>query len=641
MPTLELRDSKNNLYRFIVHFFLVNILLSFLVIANYVSVLKPLFAMNNAGPSVDLFLALFIVVSSIAQMTILFFLCSFCIIIVNTFLPDRLLIFALSIFSGSALIFLLVADSVVFNLFHMHYAELGWEIFKANAFSQVISFSLFENIELIIGIILFILFEFLIAKIVWRAMKIKSFNRGSYGLSIAFIICVITSYSFNYMARTYPNKFGLNADLSYLMVKTTRFIPYYDELYRLSMPGDNPVRYIKTNIGDVALQVRGSNNSLNYPKQPLTCKITEKPLNIVVIAIDTWRHDAMSAEVTPHIYQFSKKALQFNNHWSGGNCTQAGLFSLFYGIPINYWTAVLNQNRGPQLIKQLIKSDYQIKILASAQLNFPAFDKTIFRDVKSLMIRTPGDTSVARDKFITREFLQFLDKRDTQKPFFSFLFYDAVHNYCEPAPLNAHPFKPWLKECNRVALTKNTDPTLYVNRYKNSVHFVDSEIKKLLTALEQKNLLENTVVIITTDHGEEINDNHSGFWQHTSAYTTYQLRVPLIVYWPKETSKAYTHFTTHYDVVPTLMTRVLNCKNPINEYSTGKLLLTPGQRSPLISGSYSDYAIISKNQVLRIYHSGDYILDDKEGHPIGREPLIVQPLQQAYKQLTEYFEQTH
>ena len=289
------------------------------------------------------------------------------------------------------------------------------------------------------------------------------------------------------MARNNSSQLTLSENKRNLIIKATRYIPYYDQLYRAIIPLNDNVRQIETSTGIVKLQVRDHGRSLDYPKQILQCRKSEQPLNIVIIGIDSWRYDTMNARVTPNIYQFAQKSQQFQNHWSGGNCTQAGLFSLFYGIPTNYWSAALEQKRGPELLNQLMKANYSVTVFASAQLNFPAFDETIFRDVKPLIIKRSGETSVARDRAITQELTTFLQTRNKQQPFFSFLFYDAVHNYCEQEKLVKHPFKPWKQNCNRLTLTKKSNREPYFNRYKNTVHFVDNEIKQVLNALKNKN----------------------------------------------------------------------------------------------------------------------------------------------------------
>ena len=95
--------------------------------------------------------------------------------------------------------------------------------------------------------------------------------------------------------------------------------------------------------------------------------------------------------------------------------------------------------------------------------------------------------------------------------------------------------------------------------YHNAVYFVNNEVKKVLDSLKPHDLLKNTVVIITADHGEQLNDEHMGYWIHASAYTLYQLHISLLVYWSGKKPQIYLYFTTHYDIVPALIMRVLGC----------------------------------------------------------------------------------
>ena len=192
---------------------------------------------------------------------------------------------------------------------------------------------------------------------------------------------------------------------------------------------------------------------LNYPLHPLHYQTVKKPLNVLIIAIDTWRFDTFNSQITPNMYRFATKSWQFMNHYSGGNATQPGIFSLFYGLPGQYWMAMLRHHRGPVLIHQLLKQQYQMGVFSSASLDFPTFDQTVFREVPDLRIETPGSDSVEQDRYITKEFLQFLQERNLKKPFFSFLFFDTAHNYCETFPDYPQPFQPAVKQCNRLLLS--------------------------------------------------------------------------------------------------------------------------------------------------------------------------------------------
>ncbi|QQR94399.1 MAG: sulfatase-like hydrolase/transferase [Bacteroidota bacterium] len=93
-----------------------------------------------------------------------------------------------------------------------------------------------------------------------------------------------------------------------------------------------------------------------------------------------------------------------------------------------------------------------------------------------------------------------------QKPFFGFLFYDSPHNYNLPYWL-PHPFKPYWENVDHTVLNNDFDPVPFYNSYKNTVWFCDSLIQQVLSKLEEKNLLENTIVVITSDHGQEFNEN--------------------------------------------------------------------------------------------------------------------------------------
>src|SRR3712207_9402754 len=65
-----------------------------------------------------------------------------------------------------------------------------------------------------------------------------------------------------------------------------------------------------------------------------------------------------------------------------------------------------------------------------------------------------------------------------------------------------------------------------------SSDLIDSLIGLTLDKLKQKDLLRNTVVIITGDHGQEFNENHCNYWGHSSNYSQWQIHVPLIYYYP-------------------------------------------------------------------------------------------------------------
>ncbi|MFE8730978.1 sulfatase-like hydrolase/transferase, partial [Aeromonas hydrophila] len=65
------------------------------------------------------------------------------------------------------------------------------------------------------------------------------------------------------------------------------------------------------------------------------------------------------------------------------------------------------------------------------------------------------------------------------------------------------------------------------NRYKNSVFYTDQLLEQMLSQLQQQGLSEQTIVVITSNHGQEFNETQSNSWGYGSNYSPYQVQVPL------------------------------------------------------------------------------------------------------------------
>lgn len=293
-----------------------------------------------------------------------------------------------------------------------------------------------------------------------------------------------------------------------------------------------------------------SYSSLDYPKRPLIGPKQAHPVNIVWIVIDAWRYDMLSEELTPNIWDFSKRSTIFMNHYSGGNASRFGIFTLFYGIHGYYWHQFLGERQSPVFIDQLKKLNYDFKIISSSKLTNPEFRKTAFIRIPECIVDTlDGNRAENKDPLLTTTFLSWLNTRDTSKPFFSFLFYDAPHGpYSYPDKFEK--YTPSNKQLNYLTVGKKDSLSL-LNSYKNAIYFDDSEVGKIITAMEKQGLWDNTILIITGDHGEEFYE--TGFWGHTSAFSDYQTKVPLLLYVPNQDSNKVEYLTSHVDIVPTML----------------------------------------------------------------------------------------
>ncbi|EPR4991221.1 DUF3413 domain-containing protein [Vibrio navarrensis] len=381
-------------------------------------------------------------------------------------------------------------------------------------------------------------------------------------------------------------------------------------------------------------------NDLNYPLAPLQTQPVEKPVNIMLLVVDSWRADTFNAENTPNMWKYAQSGVTFNNHLASGNATRTGIFGLFYGIPGTYWHAFLANQQSPVLIDRLQAMDYQLGIFTAAQLRKPEFNQTVFTKVDDLRIGSKGNRPSELDADLTQDWLAWYDQRDKSKPTFSFLFYDAPHGY--DFPPNFEPkYEPMLKEVNYLKLNNDTDPTPFFNRYKTSVRYVDSMAAKVLDKLKESSDLDNTLVIITGDHGQEMNDNKLNFWGHNSNFTDAQIKVPFAMFGPgvdAENMQWSTEaLTSHQDVVPTLMKHYLGVTNDVKDYSVGEDLLGKAvKRDWIISSNYSGYAIITNDNILEVGGGGQYQFMDKTNRQLKDQQPNFTYLQQALEQISRF-----
>ena len=300
---------------------------------------------------------------------------------------------------------------------------------------------------------------------------------------------------------------------------------------------------------------------------------------------------------------------------------------MMYGIPGTYWHAMLAEQKGPVFVQELNRQGYESAIFSRAPATYPELHRTAFADVKNLRLRSDGNTPASRDVDMTQDFLDFLDGRSWDSPFFGLLFYNASHGFDVPKD---YPklFEPSWDEVNYLALKPDLDPEPFYNLYLNSLHFVDDLVGRAIDRLESLGQLDNTIIVITGDHGQEFNENGLNYWGHNGNFSRYQVRVPMVVHWPGKTPATYEHRTSHFDIVPTLFDELFACTNDVADYSVGRSLFEPGHREILLLANYNDYALVLPDRIVAVYSYGVEILDERY-RPIPGASLDREVMQTA------------
>jgi arylsulfatase A-like enzyme len=132
--------------------------------------------------------------------------------------------------------------------------------------------------------------------------------------------------------------------------------------------------------------------------------------------------------------------------------------------------------------------------------------------------------------------LEWLAQLSKDRPYFAFLNYMETHTPYVPSPSNAARFGVTKSITGNLDLDGGLIPNQegwlenLVHTYDACVADLDQHIGRLLNDLSRRGHLENTLVIITADHGEQLGE-HDLLYHSNSLYTP-QIHVPLIISFP-------------------------------------------------------------------------------------------------------------
>lgn len=349
--------------------------------------------------------------------------------------------------------------------------------------------------------------------------------------------------------------------------------------------------------------------TLNYPLAPLSCAPAAALPNVLMIVIDGLRFDAIDPSGTPFLERFGNDAIVFEQHYSGGNSTRMGMFSLLYGLPGGYFDSVYSSQTPALLMDQFVDAGYDFGIFAAYSLSSPGqLDRTAFARIPGLVGQSgyPNEGDASRDAALVETWFDFLGSRETTGPLFGYLHFDPPITNVPPAT----PMPDGLDDASLAAVAGDRARHDHLD-YRRRLHYVDGLLARVWDDLEARALAESTLVIVTGDHGEEYDDSGQGLWGHGTGFSDYQIRTPLMLRWPGRAAARHTHRSSHFDLAPTLLGEVFGCTNPAGDYSIGTNLFAGADWAFLPVRSYFNQAIVTPTEVIITYPGGIYEVRDR------------------------------
>ncbi len=522
--------------------------------------------------------------------------------------PRRTVVFSVGVLVGAIMLGLLVLDTQVFaqNRFHLSFLTVALFDWPTWLFTGILA-------------VIALFFEALLAGGVWRNFATWPGTRRGAWLALVLVG--------SWFGATFL--YAWADAIGYVPVtQFARFMPLYfpitakNDLARLGLVAPEEVEHRR----EIQSGLAAGEGQLRYPLKPLRCEPATPLPNIVWVIIDALRPDAIDPGLTPRIAQFRDTGQNFANHYSGGNSSRMGFFSMFYGLPTTYWQSFYDQKLPPVLIDELQRRSYAFSLQSAAGFGSPTLiDHTVFAHLRD---RLPEQDHVPNAQ-VTRDWIDWLDHHPTTQPFFGFLYYDppiasVQSNGDEVLPMEER-------------FTQNPEAHAVWRRYRLAMREIDGEIGQVLDDLERRGLDEHTLIIVSSDHGYEFDEVGLGYIGHAKDFADAELRATLLMHWPGRKAARFDNRTSHHGLPVTLMQDLLGCQNDPEDYSVGQNLFSGKSWDWITAGSYSDQAIVLPDRII-VSHPGGFVeVLDKNYHSLGTGALDLDVVRQSMEAMRRYY----
>ncbi len=436
------------------------------------------------------------------------------------------------------------------------------------------------------------------------------FNRKGIAVSVSFSIALILYYKLklNYTAyevirNTIPFHWILPVIASigvYMIISTVL-------KHRLSGENASRIRFgsILFGVFMIVVFIVGWTIPLNYCHgfdAPVSDYNRSKgdPPNIILLVIDTLRSDHMSLygyekDTTPILKERSLKGVVFNNAYAASSWTFPSMVAL-------------STSRYPDMnhIDELIDVCSDSLIMLPEILKQIGYQTSFFTTNPLLSIKQNYAQGIDDWRLIHKRtykqllFLSFIlsfDSFPLNETAYKYDLFDSEHAYGNARRLNSRVL-PWLelnqdkvfflqlhymdphlpynspkkeyseghffssKEFRSLTKTMKSLDTLLVKpetlekitaRYDDEILFFDENLDDFFRKMEELKLWENTLLIITSDHGDEFQEH--GLFGHSHSMFNELIHIPLIIFFPegKFSGKVIDKVVGQIDVLPTIL----------------------------------------------------------------------------------------
>lgn len=288
--------------------------------------------------------------------------------------------------------------------------------------------------------------------------------------------------------------------------------------------------------------------------------------NVIVYLVDTLRADRLGCygyekPVSPHLDRFARRATLFETAIAQASWTRPSVASVLTGLgPLAHGVQTVDDRlpaKVETLAERLRATGYRT---AAFSTNWHIAAETGFDQGFDDFLFFPQEPD---SPAVNRKVLDWIDNRRGPEPFFLYVHALDPHAPYTPPPDLRQRFAAGiraeagtieaLKEIYRVRRAKRARLIAEVSPlYDAEIAANDRSFGALLSALHERELLEGSMIVFVSDHGEELGD-HRAFGHARTLYAEV-LNVPLVIKRPFQArGERVARVAQHLDLMPTIL----------------------------------------------------------------------------------------
>jgi len=284
----------------------------------------------------------------------------------------------------------------------------------------------------------------------------------------------------------------------------------------------------------------------------------DTPPNVILVVLESvaarWTSLGNARyQTTPTLTAEAGHALVYDNFYAhigrSSNSLAAILLSTYPKLDFQDVTEEYPELAGTSLASTFRDRGYRTSFVTSSDLSWAGWDSFIaargferVSDYHDLICGEPVSSWGVEDRCMVDDMVQRIEEPH-DRPFFMMAWSQQTHHPYEPSPGSP-----------QLSLLREPVPYQYdVDRYLNVLHETDAQLARLFTAVREAGLAENTLIVITGDHGQAFGYPHDSYAQGRTIYEE-DVNVPLMLWSPPRFRAPLRQgvIGSHVDLAPTI-----------------------------------------------------------------------------------------